>query len=359
MTTESIKNKIPGIAVALLIAVFATALTRLKIGSFSTDVVGAPVFAILTGMVITLFAPGFVNNGRVKEGIAYTSKKILQYAVILLGFSLNLGVIARVGLKSLPVICSTIAISLITAFIMMKVLKVEGKTAALIGIGSSICGGSAIAASAPVLGADDEDIAGAVSVVFFFNVLAALVFPYFGYAIGLGSEGFAVFAGTAVNDTSSVTATAAVAENIYNNNGILSYAVTVKLTRTLAIIPITLGLAVWMGRKDKKTQGFSFKRSFPMFILWFLVASCLTSLVGLLPAEGFNAFWFDSFVPLMKFLSKLMIAMAMAAIGLKTNIGELIRKGGKPLLLGLCCWVAITAVSLLMQLSTGLFYSEL
>lgn len=152
---------------------------------------------------------------------------------------------SKVGIKSLPVIICTISTSLIVAFIMMKILKIDGKIATLIGVGSSICGGSAIAATAPVIDADDEEIAQAISVIFLFNVLAALIFPTLGHMIGMGSEGFAVFAGTAVNDTSSVTAAASTAEEIYGCNQILSTAVTVKLTRTLAIIPITMVLALY------------------------------------------------------------------------------------------------------------------
>ena len=158
-----------------------------------------------------------------------------------------------VGSKSLPVIICTISSSLITAFIMMKLLKIESKTAVLIGVGSSICGGSAIAATAPVIDADDEDVARSISVIFLFNILAALIFPALGHSIGLGTEGFAVFAGTAVNDTSSVTAAASTAENLYHTSGILSAAVTVKLTRTLAIIPITLALALYRTAKAKKS----------------------------------------------------------------------------------------------------------
>ena len=177
--------------------------------------------------------------------------------------SCDLSTVLSVGSKSLPVIICTISSSLITAFIMMKLLKIESKTAVLIGVGSSICGGSAIATTAPVIDADDEDVARSISVIFLFNILAALIFPALGHSIGLGTEGFAVFAGTAVNDTSSVTAAASTAENLYHTSGILSAAVTVKLTRTIAIIPITLALALYRTAKAKKNgktaDGFSFK----------------------------------------------------------------------------------------------------
>ncbi len=357
------KEKGLGIVLCIIIALIATFLSELSVGSFSLEVIGAPVFAILMGMIITLIVPALAGNNLMKDGIKFTSKKILQWAVIILGFSLNIGTILSVGSKSLPVIVSTISISLIVSYLLMKVLKMNAKTATLIGVGSSICGGSAIAATAPVIDADDSEVAQSISVIFLFNVIAALIFPAIGHAIGLGSEGFAIFAGTAVNDTSSVTAAAATAESIYGVEGILSSAVTVKLTRTLAIIPITLVLAFYRTAKAKKEGGaagsFSMKKVFPFFIIYFLIAAILTTVVGMFPETSFCAAYMDSFVPVMKWLAKFFIAMAMCAIGLNTNIVTLVKKGGKPILLGLCCWVAITIVSLCVQMATGVFHSNI
>lgn len=352
-----------GIALCAAIAAVATILATLRIGSFSLEVVGAPVFAILLGMLLTMACPNLAIHNNMKAGIKFTSKKILQWAVIILGFSLNLGTILSVGSKSLPVIVSTIGISLIIAFVMKRVLHMDSKVACLIGVGSSICGGSAIAATAPVIDADDREVAQSISVIFLFNVLAALIFPVLGHAIGFGSEGFAIFAGTAVNDTSSVTAAASTAESIYGVDGILSAAVTVKLTRTLAIIPITLVLALYRTHQAKK-QGekggsYSLKKIFPFFILYFIAAAIITTVVGILPASSFTAFYMGSFVKAMKWLAKFFIAMAMCAIGLNTNLVELVKKGGKPILLGFCCWTGITLVSIAMQLLTGIFYTNI
>ncbi|MGN0528712.1 MAG: YeiH family protein [Eubacterium sp.] len=360
---KQLKNNLPGIAVCVLIAAAATLLAEIQIGSFSFDVIGAPVFAILIGMIITLIAPKFAVSDMMKSGITFTSKKILQWAVIILGFSLNLGTIAKVGAQSLPVIICTILISLIVAMILMKVMKIDKKVACLVGVGSSICGGSAIAATAPVIDADDEEVAQSISVIFLFNVIAALIFPTLGYKIGLGSEGFAIFAGTAVNDTSSVTAAASTAEGIYGTTGILSSAVTVKLTRTLAIIPITLVLAFIRTRRAKKSGGegakVSFKSIFPFFILYFIAASVITTIIGALPESSFTVFYNEAFVGAAKWLAKFFIAMAMCAIGLNTNIVNLVKKGGKPIALGFCCWVAITAVSLGVQQLTGIYSTNL
>lgn len=353
-----------GILLCMAIALAATFLSGLKIGNFSLEVIGAPVFSIITGMLLTLAVPKLAASENTKDGIKFTSKKILQWAVIILGFSMNLGTIAKVGGQSLPVIVSTIATSLIVAFIMQKIMKMDSKVATLIGVGSSICGGSAIAATAPVIDAKDEEVAQSISVIFLFNVMAALIFPYMGQALGLGTEGFAIFAGTAVNDTSSVTAAASTAENLYHAEGILSAAVTVKLTRTLAIIPITLVLALVRTNKAKKEGAnaentFSFKKIFPWFILFFIGASVITTVIGMMPESGFSGFYFGNFVGWTKWVAKFFISMAMCAIGLNTNIVSLIKKGGKPILLGFICWMAITAVSLGMQHLTGIFYTNI
>lgn len=357
------RTKMLGILLCAVIAAVATILSMIKIGNFSFEIIGAPVFAILIGMIITLFSSRVAENDWLKDGIKFTSKKILQWAVIILGFSLNMATIASVGAKSLPVIVCTIATSLIVAFLMMKLLKMDSKVSTLIGVGSSICGGSAIAATAPVIDADDKEVAQSISVIFLFNVLAALIFPTIGHAIGFGSEGFAIFAGTAVNDTSSVTAAASTAESIYGVEGILSYAVTVKLTRTLAIIPITLVLALVRTAKAKKSGGekgnFSFKKIFPFFILYFIAAAIITTIVGILPESAFSAFYMGTFVKAMKWLAKFFIAMAMCAIGLNTNLVELVKKGGKPILMGFTCWVCISLMSIGVQLLTGIFFTNI
>ena len=336
-----IKKYAPGLLLCLVIALPCWFFGQL------VPVVGGPVFAILIGMIIALF---YKKKTATQDGIGFTSKKVLQFAVILLGFGLNLSQIAQVGLTSLPIILSTITTSLVVSFVLCKAMKVPGNISTLVGVGSSICGGSAIAATAPVIKAKDEDVAQAISVIFLFNVIAALIFPTLGSLLGLSNDGFALFAGTAVNDTSSVTAAASAWDGMHPGANALDGATIVKLTRTLAIIPITLGLAVWnvikAGVQEKNT--FSLKRSFPFFILFFLLASVVTTLCVSL---GVDASFFNPF----KELSKFFIIMAMAAIGLNTNVVKLVKTGGKPILMGFCCWVAIAAVSLGMQVVLGIW----
>ena len=336
-----LKKNGSGILVCLVIAIPAWLLGKLF------PVVGGPILAIIAGMIVTMV---WHNKGNAEAGIKWTSKVILQTAVVLLGFGMNLGVIFQTGRQSLPIIICTITTSLVIAWILQKVLKVPANTAVLVGVGSSICGGSAIAAAAPVIDADDDEIAQAIAVIFFFNVLAAIFFPMLGKTIGFDTtsgEAFGIFAGTAINDTSSVTAAASTWDSMWNlGSETLNKAVTVKLTRTLAIIPITLGLSLIQAKKSaaegRQTTGFSFRRAFPMFILYFVIAAVITTICVHLGVST------AVFQPL-KELSKFMIIMAMAAIGLNSNVIQLIKTGGKPIAVGASCWCGITAVSLLMQ----------
>lgn len=310
-------------------------------------VIGGAVIGIVAGMIITLFIK---DKSAFESGIKFSSKKILQWAVVLLGFGMNLSVIFKTGKQSLPIIISTISISLLIAFVLCKALHIPGKISTLVGVGSSICGGSAVAATAPVIDADDDEVAQAISVIFFFNVVAAIIFPSLGTALGFDTtsgEAFGIFAGTAINDTSSVTAASSTWDNMYElGSSTLDTAVTVKLTRTLAIIPITLVLAFLRARKEKDSEKsgkkFSFKSVFPMFILYFIAASVITTIAV---SFGVSS---SVFAPIKK-LSKFFIVLSMTAIGLNTNIVKLIKAGGKPILMGFCCWTGITAVSLIMQ----------
>lgn len=333
---SKIKNNVLGVILCLAIAMPAYYLGK------QLPLIGGPVFAILMGMIITFLVK---DKSKVQSGITYTSKKILQYAVILLGFGMNLSDIVKTGSSSLPIIISTIATSLVVAYVLCKVLKMPSKISTLIGVGSSICGGSAIAATAPVIEADDEEIAQAISVIFLFNILAALIFPTLGGMLGLSNDGFGLFAGSAVNDTSSVTATATAWDGIHGSNT-LDQATIVKLTRTLAIIPITLVLAFKRTRDAEKSEStFNLKKIFPFFILFFILASVITTVFNL-PGN---------ITAPIKDLSKFFIVMAMAAIGLNTNIVKLVKSGAKPIFMGFCCWVAITVVCLSMQALLGLF----
>lgn len=271
---------------------------------------------------------------------------------------MNFITVLEVGGNSLLIILSTITTSLVMAFIMVKILKLPSNTATLVGVGSSICGGSAIAATAPVIRARDSEVATSISVIFLFNVIAAFTFPAIGQALGMSDTGFGMWAVTAINYTSSVVAAGQSWESMTGSDVALQYATIVKLTRTLAIIPITLALAIFQLVKAKKSarngggeEGFtfSFVKVFPWFVIFFLVAAVINTWLFPVLHIGGNVSSFLSDV------GKFMITLAMAAIGLNTNVVKLVKSGWKPILSGLVCWIAIALVSIGVQLALGMW----
>ena len=297
-------------------------------------IIGGAVFAIILGMLMA----GIKRPAILENGIKFTSKKILQYSIILIGFEMNMISILTVGKESIVVMLSTISGSLLTAYVLGRLLKLQGNTATLIGVGTSICGGSAIAATAPVIDADEQDIAYSISTIFLFNIIAVFIFPVIGRIFGMSDSDFGLFAGTAINDTSSVVAAGYTFSSAAGN-----YATIVKLTRTLMIIPITLILAIYRSSKAKNHKPYSGSGSysiikiFPWFVIGFLLTAILNT-TGIIPASVASFF---------NFAGRFGIIMAMAAIGLNTNLKKLISNGIRPILLGLSCWFVVTVISLL------------
>jgi len=323
---KTITNKLPGIALAALIAIPAWLLGK------AVPIIGSPVLGILFGMILAFWKrPDFFN-----AGVQYTSKKLLQYSIILLGFDMNLFNVFKVGKQTLVLMSFTLTAAFVTAFVAGKLLKLDGNTKTLIGVGSAICGGSAIAATAPVIHADDEDVAHSISTIFLFNVIAAFLFPFLGHAFGMSDQSFGLWAGTAINDTSSVVAAGYSFSNAAGN-----LAVIVKLTRTLMIVPVTLVLAFYTSKKAAGSEkgSYSIVKIFPWFVLGFVAASIINTFLPM-PA-GMSSFLSQA--------GKFVIVMAMASIGLNTNLVKLVKNGAKPILLGFICWVVLAVTSLVVQ----------
>lgn len=327
---ENLKKRLPGILLAILIAIPAWYIGKL------VPVIGGPVLGILFGMVLAFWKRPAIFQ----PGIQFTGKKVLQYAIILIGFEMNLYNILATGSQTLVLMLFTLTAAFLTAYIAGKMLHINGNTTILIGVGSAICGGSAIAATAPVIGAEDDEVAHAISTIFLFNVLAAFLFPAIGHLLQMSDTQFGLWAGTAVNDTSSVVAAGYSYSEVAGN-----LAVVVKLTRTLFIIPITFALALANARKSKQQAAaqFSLAKIFPWFVLGFLLTAILNTFLPI--PEAVTNFLSQA--------GKFLIIAAMAAIGLNTNIIKLLKNGIRPILLGFLCWVVLAVTSLIAQ---GILY---
>lgn len=320
---------LPGLIACAAIAALATAAGTL------VPVVGAPVIGIIVGVALRL-AVGLPL--RLIPGVNTAKGLVLQCAVVVLGAQLSLAEVLRVGVSSLPVMLGTLLACLAVAYLVGRRLGVDGDLRTLIGVGTAICGASAIAAASPIIRARSEQIAYAISTIFLFNVAAVLAFPPLGHALGMSQHAFGLFAGTAVNDTSSVVAAA----SAYGHPA-ASYAVVVKLVRTLMIIPICLGLAFLVRRQRVPADGaraeVRLRGLVPWFLIGFLLVAAANS-VRLIPTAAH---------PPLAQLSLFLISTALAAIGLSTDLAELRRTGGRPLLLGLILWVTVSVTSLLLQ----------
>ena len=373
----------PGLALAVAVAVVATVVGQ------HVPLVGSAVPGAVIGAVIALvIKPG----ARLAPGLKYASSFVLQCSVVLLGTQLSIAQAARVGVASLPVMLGTLAVCLSAAWLYGRLLGIPRDLRTLIGVGTGICGGSAIAAVSPVIEAASTDVAYAISTIFLFNIAAVLVFPLIGHAIGMSQQSFGLFAGTAVNDTSSVVATATT-----YGAAASSHAIVVKLVRTLMIIPICLALAGLTARRNRAEQAggtapsapapaataalapaaptpaalapaaaplapaaptpaaptsavasarmspLLVVRLVPWFLIGFVVAAALNS-AGAIPEASHGP---------LQHLSVFLVAVALSAIGLSTNVPALRTAGPRPLLLGALLWITVAAASLGLQSLTG------
>ena len=331
---------IPGILLSLGIAFVATFLE----GLLPIHIIGGAVIAMFIGMLINCFLK---NTSLFSSGIKFTSKKILKFAIILLGLSLNITTILNVGKQSLLVMIFTLLTCFGGGYFIGKALGLNWKLSNLISAGTGICGGSAIAAVSSTIDADDNDIAYAMSATFIFDMVMIILFPLMGQALGMSDMAFGLWAGTAVNDTSSVVAT-----GYAFSEGAGDYATMVKLTRTLAIIPTVVTFAlIQLGIKRKEANeksevkaNFNILKIFPWFILGFLAMAIIASVFSI-PTEIVSG---------TKTISRFLMVSALAAIGLNTSFKDMKKAGLRPMLHGFIISALVVVVALAVEMAMGL-----
>lgn len=335
---EKFRGVFPGVILAVLIAFVARGLETIIPGDF----IGATVLAILLGMIVNQFYP--IEKTPLNEGIQFTSKRVLKFAIILLGGSLNIATILEVGQMTLVVLVFTLLTAFGGGYLLGKVLGLDWKFSSLISAGTGICGGSAISAVAPVIEAEDHQVSYAMTNVFLFDMFMIVLFPLFGQWLEMSDVTYGLWAGTAINDTSSV-----VAAGYAFSEAAGDFATMVKLTRTLAIIPVVIIFTfIQLRVKRKNTQtseggevGMNLKSVFPWFIVGFLALVTLNS-IGLVPVAVSQVF---------KDFSKFLMIVALAAIGLKTDLGKMKQSGFKPMIHGITTSLLVVIVSLVVLYS--------
>lgn len=341
---EAIKKTgklVPGFAAALIIA----AISKLIESILPIHLIGASVIALFIGMIINHF---WKPNDTFSAGLKFTSKKILKFAIILLGASLNIKIVLEVGKMSLCVMAFTLFTCFGVGYFVGRALKINWKLSNLISAGTGICGGSAIAAIAPVIDADDSDIAYAMSATFLFDMAMIVLFPIMGQAMGLSDMAYGLWAGTAVNDTSSV-----VAAGYAFSEAAGDFATMVKLTRTLSIIPTVIAFALINARIKRKEAGaggaavkakLGLTKIIPWFILGFLALAVINSF-GVVPQAVSSG---------MKDVSKFLMVSALAAIGLNTSFKDMKKSGFAPMLHGFIISALVVVVAIAVEYFMGI-----
>ena len=331
---NKIKNYIPGI---LLTIVFAL-LGKLLSGFIPHGLISPSVFGLLLGMIFNSY---IANNKSLTSGIKFVAKKVLKIAIILMGVSLNIYQVAEVGKYSLFVMCFTLFTAFFFGHLLGKAFHMNWKLSSLISAGTGICGGSAIASIAPTIEAENSDVAYAISATFIFDIVMVILFPIAGKYFGMSDLGYGLWAGTAVNDTSSVVAAGYAFSEAAGN-----FAIIVKLTRTLSIVPVVLIFSVINSKTKNNKEAakkVDVKAIFPWFILLFLVVVGINS-TGIIPAT--------TAINITK-LSKFLMIMSLSAIGLSTNFKEMSKSGFLPMVHGFIISLLVVIVSFCVQYFVG------
>ena len=313
----------PGIALCVLVAFAAYFIGR------ALPIVGGPIVAILLGVAIAALRR---PSPALQPGLWFSSKMLLQAAIVLFGATLNLAEVVHTGVSSLAVMIGTMVLTLGAAYALGRLLRIERIMRSLVGVGTAVCGASAIAALSGVIGAEEPSIAYAISTVFLFNVVAVFVFPPLGHLMHLSQHAFGLWAGTAINDTSSV-----VAAGFSYGGAAAAEAVIVKLTRATLIIPIVLAFAARQVVIERRSGTVvNWRAVTPWFILWFVLASALSTF-GVIPV-GWHA--------ALGTVASLLIIVALAGVGLCVDFEKMRATGIAPLFLGLLLWLIIASSSL-------------
>lgn len=327
-----------GIAICIVVSILAIMLEKLIPG----ELLGSSIIALFMGTIIN----SFFHPDWIKPALKFTSKRILKVAIILLGASLSISTIMSVGKMTFFVMLFTFAMCFGGGYFIRKLFGLNWKLSNLISAGTGICGGSAVAAIAPVIDADDKDIAFALSSTFLFDMVMVALYPIIGKLLGMSDIAYGIWAGTSVNDTASV-----VASGYAFSEAAGDFATMVKLTRTIAIIPTVLVFAyIGIRMKQKELQAISGSKRVnileivPWFIGGFLLLAVLNS-VGFITPEISG---------LMKSISKFLMVMALAAIGLGTSITDFKNAGLSPMFYGITIDTLVTLTALVVIWFMGL-----
>ncbi|WP_372364592.1 YeiH family protein [Candidatus Uabimicrobium sp. HlEnr_7] len=328
-----IKDVLPGLTFVVFIAVIVRSAHKYLPNAYEKL-----LSEVVVGMLVGLIIGNFIGvSDLFKSGIRLSFGLILKLAIVLLGVRISISKIIAVGGTALLLVIFLIILALIVTYFLGKWLGVSSKLAALIGVGTAVCGNTAISAIAPAIKAKDEEMSFAIAVNTLFGTCAVFLYPLLGEYLHLSDTFFGFWAGTAVNDTSQVVATGF---SYSNNAG--DWATTVKLTRNALMGFVIVAMTFVYAQKDNKNTSFISKIKLPMFVVMFLIVAAINSLGFFHWLEGISKI---TIIGHISWLTKFLILIALIGVGLNTRFTSMKNIGWRPFLLGLFVGLIVSCTS--------------
>tara|TARA_B110001450_G_scaffold34372_1_gene29753 strand:- start:729 stop:1799 length:1071 start_codon:yes stop_codon:yes gene_type:complete len=339
---------LPGVILAFILYSLSQGLNNIigiEVLGYSKSPISTAMIAILMGIVLgNLFKirVGFLL------GLDFTQKYILKLGIICLGIQLKPFEFLKFGTFAIPLILVCIISVLIVIKLLIKRLKISTKMAYLISIGSTVCGTTAIIATAPIINANKSEVAYAIANMTVFGIISMLIYPYFANIYFNGDPLLVgLFLGTAIHETSQVAAAGLIYDQQFNSPETLNIATVTKLIRnTFLVIMIPL-FALLYNRGQQKTKSYSLLKIFPYFVLGFIGLIILRNIGDQIFITESSFYLWENVILNIKESAKIFLSMAMAAIGLSTNLKDLKSMGYKPFIVGFIAMITVGLVSII------------
>ena len=346
---QYLKSIVPGVVLALVFCLFSQGINNvLAIEIFGTP--KSPISTVLIAILLgILMGNAFTPRPGMMVGLDFTQQYILKLGIIFLGIRLSFSDFIKFGSIAIPLIIICILGVLILVKLLIKKVPISSKMSYLIAIGTSVCGATAIVATAPVINAKKSEVAYAIANITLFGVIAMLVYPYFaewyfdGAALNAG-----LFLGTSIHETSQVAAAGLIYDQQFNSPETLDVATVTKLIRNTFLVILIPLFAFLYNRGELKSQNYSILNIFPYFVLGFIGMIIVRNLGDqLFPLSSDKHEMWINLISYLKTLATVFLTMAMAAVGISINLGELKSMGYKPFVVGLIAAVTVGIISLI------------
>jgi uncharacterized integral membrane protein (TIGR00698 family) len=351
ISNQSMKNIIPGLLLGIAIAIFSYYASKYLNNLIDYK---SLVSSILLGIMIGIIIKNTIGVNKIfATGLDFNVKKILRIGIVILGIRLSISEIFSIGLSGLPIIIACIITGLLAGYLLTRFLSLPSKLGVLIAVGTSICGASAIVATAPGINAKKEEIAYSITVITIFGILAMIIYPFLANILELSEKATGLFLGTSIHETAQVSGAGLIYDETFGTSNVGKSAITVKLVRNLSMIFVIPFMTIMYKKStDNNSQVFNLKeisKLIPMFIIGFFLMSLIRTTGDILFTSStlINTESWKDITTQLTSISKFILIIAMASVGLTTDIKSIKSLGLKPFLVGIVVATIVGTCSLI------------